>query len=546
MLIYLLQITVCWSLLYLLYAIALSKETFFRLNRFYLLFGLFGGLMIPFLPRPDLTGGATEGGVVYLQTVVIGGMEVVEDTALSIQFAEAVGLADILFWLWAAGVLLFGMRFLYGLQQIYRLCGASETVDYQGVNLVLTPHAHTPFSFLNRLFIPREFDLRDPDNQKIITHERTHLTQRHTLDVLLVELLSIVFWCVPPVHFFKQSLKQIHEYLADGEVLKKTHKKQYGLLLLRQSHQGRMRLFLANYFNQSQLKNRIMMMSKKPSEKRSAWKYLAVLPLLLLLVLAFAERSNTAEFSLLNFSEDSKKVEKIDQKSPVTALEIGDPIKNPDEMPRFPGCEDKPKAEREMCSQTEMLTFIYTHITYPAAAREKKLQGTAVVNFVIGADGVIRNAKMVRDVENAFGDAVLETVAQMPKWIPGKKDGKNVAVEFNLPVKFKLEDNTTEEKKPEQIINVPEKNSLKLKNFSISPNPSDGNFRLQFESDRENLTLLIADMKNQETLLTRRLENFSGSFDERISLQSDSKMLVVIITDKEKEQTFAKMVTLTE
>lgn len=612
MLSYLLELTICWTVLYALYALALREETFFKVNRAYLLFTLLGGIFILLLEWPTASSNAAENAVVYLQTVVIGGMKAVEISAQQTQISSSIGLTDVLLWLYFGGVLIFGMRFLYGLFQIRKLYFTSEKRIYQGTKLVLIPKVQMPFSFLNALFIPQDFNLEESDNQKIIEHERAHLRQRHTIDVLFLEVLSILFWCIPPIYFFKKSLRQIHEYLADAEVLKNTQKKQYGLLLLRQSHQGRMCLSLANHFNQSQLKKRIMMMTKKPSNSRALWKYLAVLPLCFLLVFAFANREEKSEFSIFSFSqndfdqvtvkseirklydtvnevlvEDKKatfgklearfnelmvehpkhreeimfiatetanevgipvalvnvKQEGIELPELICLSNFGDPIcKDADEMPRFPGCEEKTVEERDDCAQYEMLMFIFDNIKYPQEARDKNVKGMVVTRFVVGADGKIRNAKIVRKIGSGCDEAVLEIVAQMPDWIPGKKDGKNVAVEFNLPVKFKLEDDAVEEK-PNLLASLEAQEPLELQNFSISPNPNDGNFKIHFEGEKMPLSLLVFNLKG-EILYNKDLTHFSGNFDETISVETSSETLLVTVTNKKDDRVFWQKVII--
>ena len=92
-------------------------------------------------------------------------------------------------------------------------------------------------------------------------HELAHVRQKHSFDVLLLEILCIAFWWNPVVWFYKKSLREVHEFLADEAVLKTNNRKQYGQLLIKQSH-FRMSIALGNHFTQSQLKNRIMMMTR--------------------------------------------------------------------------------------------------------------------------------------------------------------------------------------------------------------------------------------------------------------------------------------------
>jgi protein TonB len=113
-------------------------------------------------------------------------------------------------------------------------------------------------------------------------------------------------------------------------------------------------------------------------------------------------------------------------------------------MPLFPGCDQSMAyAERKQCADTKMLEFIYGNIKYPAIARENGVEGMAVVSFVIEKDGTVTDAKIVRDPGAKTGDEALRVVQLMNskglKWNPGKQGGRSVRVQFNLPVKFKLE-----------------------------------------------------------------------------------------------------------
>ncbi len=115
-----------------------------------------------------------------------------------------------------------------------------------------------------------------------------------------------------------------------------------------------------------------------------------------------------------------------------------------EDMPRFPGCENLgSKKEKEECAQKKMLEFIYANIKYPPIARENGVEGTAVVTFVVEKDGTVKDVKVVRDIGAGCGDEALRVVELMNKkslkWTPGKQRGKAVRVQFNLPVKFKLQ-----------------------------------------------------------------------------------------------------------
>ncbi len=111
-----------------------------------------------------------------------------------------------------------------------------------------------------------------------------------------------------------------------------------------------------------------------------------------------------------------------------------------EDQPAFPGCENvSDKAEKKKCAETKMLQFIYSNIKYPPIARENGVEGTVYVKFVVEKDGSISAPEIVRDIGAGCGDEALRVVKMMPKWEPGKQRGRAVRVQFNLPVKYKLE-----------------------------------------------------------------------------------------------------------
>ena len=115
-----------------------------------------------------------------------------------------------------------------------------------------------------------------------------------------------------------------------------------------------------------------------------------------------------------------------------------------EQMPRFPGCEDKKTdKEKDDCAKTKMLEYIYNNLKYPAIARENGVEGQVVLQFVVDKDGSIADAKVVRDIGAGCGAEAEKVVNGMnnmgKKWIPGKQRGRPVRVLYTLPVKFKLE-----------------------------------------------------------------------------------------------------------
>ena len=111
-----------------------------------------------------------------------------------------------------------------------------------------------------------------------------------------------------------------------------------------------------------------------------------------------------------------------------------------EEMPRFPGCTNTGDEDAyKSCSQRKMLENIYGNIRYPADARENGLEGMAIIRFVIDKDGSILDAVALRGLCRSIENECLRIINDMPTWEPGTQDGKPVKVQFNLPIRFKLQ-----------------------------------------------------------------------------------------------------------
>lgn len=112
-----------------------------------------------------------------------------------------------------------------------------------------------------------------------------------------------------------------------------------------------------------------------------------------------------------------------------------------EEMPRFPGCETEgmSKKEKKRCAEKALMQFLGKNIRYPELAKEGRIEGTVVMNFVVNEDGSISDINVMRDIGGGCAREAARVIKKMPKWIPGKQIGRPVKVRFNIPIKYKLE-----------------------------------------------------------------------------------------------------------
>lgn len=447
---YLLEVSIIWLALYLVYLLLLSEETFFAWNRWYLLGTMVLGPIIPLLVIPEIFPVARASNNNPSLTV---DWEMRPELQVINASPSAAGPAwqEMLHWVYFLGVVFMALRLLLGLRKIWKKIPYPLKKKWYEPAIIEQNGLKQPFSFFHWVFLNDISQYTADDVEKIISHEKAHVRLKHSLDVLLAEFTTILFWCCPPIYLYRAALRLLHEYQADAVASASIDKKQYGLLLIRQSMSGP-RIAVANYFFHSELKQRIMMMTKHPSTKTAQVKYLVLLPVLFLLLAAFAQKRtadptayNNGKASIISPSETSMQSD--------TGI-----FKIVEEMPRFPGCEELAGAERKNCADKAMVAFIGNHLNYPKVAKDHGIQGIVVVTFVVDEAGKIHNVQTIRDIGAGCGDEAKRVAESMPDFIPGKQKGKNVKVQFNLPIRFQLDDAPLTESK--NIVEQPTKTTF--------------------------------------------------------------------------------------
>jgi TonB family protein len=429
MLTYLFQVTVCLAAFYMLYLCLLSRETFFGINRWYLLGTLLLSLSLPLLSfLPGLLSHQPEIMVSYsLEPVVVGFGEM--SGSLGVSSGSPWWMIALLVLYWSGVCVMLGrcaMR-IFSIRRIYMHRTSAQLDDNH--TIVYSTEVYLPFSFFRWIFLPVDHRFTAKELDEILAHESAHVRAWHSIDILLIELACILLWPSPVIYFYRKSLRRIHEYLADAAVLQDASLQHYGRLLLAQAS-PRMQLALAHQFFHAQLKHRILMMTKDKSRKISILKYATLLPVVagILVLFAFRQSNTIPDNGPMPFLTD-------------TVPGSGLIFKVVEEMPRYPGCEDSGLAGSDLdkCAQRLMLEHIYHELQYPVSAKEAGIQGRSIVQFVVRYDGTITDAVIVRSIGYGTDKEVLRVVNTMPKWRPGHQQGKAVDVQFTLPVQFKLD-----------------------------------------------------------------------------------------------------------
>lgn len=278
---YILKLSVAIALVYLFYITVLRRLTFYQWNRFYLLgYGLLCFALASVNIADFFIPQQTERS--FIQQIPVIAFR--DDPATGSSFSYAALVQVII----AAGALVMLGRLALQLLSLYALRKKSTLIARQDISLYEAPGETAPFSYGNYIFINKSL-YNDVSLREIIAHEMVHVRQRHFLDLLFAEIVCIILWFNPFAWLMRKAIKQNLEFIADDKVLQQgIDKKQYQYLLLRVM--GNNHYSISHHFNLQSLKNRINMMNRIKTARVQLLRFLFLLPLAAILLLAFRKQ----------------------------------------------------------------------------------------------------------------------------------------------------------------------------------------------------------------------------------------------------------------
>ncbi len=398
------------ALFYAFFLLVMRRTTFFRLNRILLLAGTLVCFLLPLLRLRT----------VEVPLLMVGPLtEAASEPALTAG-PSAVSPVPYLELLYILGFLAVLAWTAVAMVRMYRTIRKGATTRLEdGTKLVLTEADVPSFSWGRTIVMSR----KDAEtNPVILQHEKAHIQKKHTQDILLFTVVTLVQWFNPLVWITLSELKLLHEYEADDAVLNHgIDATQYQLLLVRKAV-GDKRFTLANGFQHAKLKNRIDMMLKSPSSgwKRLSW--LAILPFLAgTMFLCNPVRAKVVSADL-----------------PEAALSETAPAALPDTTKGLPysQVEVKPTFNGDEAGAA-FSKWVNENLKYPQAAKDAEVQGRVVAQFVVGSDGKVGDVKILRGVHPDLDAEVVRVISSSPDWTPGYVKGEPVKVTYTFPVVFK-------------------------------------------------------------------------------------------------------------
>ncbi|MNK67402.1 BlaR1 peptidase M56 [compost metagenome] len=302
---FLLKSSLCMLVLLAIYHLFLEREKMHWFNRFYLLTALIISLAAPFITIEVDSNK-------IIKPVAATAMALERATIVPSQNIAALPSTNyIITTVWLLyGIVTFLMliKFIKNINHFIRKANKNPIIKYESATLVLVPEKTLPHTFLNYIFVNREDHEKNTIENELYAHELTHVRQKHTIDILFVELLKIALWFNPLLYFYKKAIQLNHEFLADEKVVSSFDNAVfYQKLLLEKAAIGNP-FYLASNLNFSITKQRLLMMTKSTSKTKSTILKVGLIPVVIGLI-TFLSLKNSNDTETTNKAHYNKYTE---------------------------------------------------------------------------------------------------------------------------------------------------------------------------------------------------------------------------------------------
>ncbi len=404
---YLVESNLCLLCFGLFYLFFISNETDFKFRRYYLIIISLLSLSAPLLKF----GTAPSIGLGIFSEIPT---RILPELVISLQ-SDLVASSPIsaslfyLQWVYWAIAFIITQIFLFQLMQLvwFTFSKSTRVVKKKNYLLINTNGVLPTFSFFNLLFFDNTNQLTDQERERVIKHELTHIKQRHSLDIILMEIIKILFWFNPMVWYLRRETREVHEYLADDNVLKTVDKSGYSALLAKMAL-SQANISLGHHFSKSTTLKRIKMMNNK---KRNVTTWKAITMVLMI----------TFTTTIVSCNDEALKNEiaSVDQSD---VLNIVDKTATPEG------------------GFTAYFEHLASQLKYPAQARKAGIEGKVYVRFIVNKDGSLSNVEVVKGIGAGCDEAARKAVAEAGiSWSIPMQGGKAVRQRLILPITFKLD-----------------------------------------------------------------------------------------------------------
>ncbi|WP_339904404.1 TonB family protein [uncultured Cyclobacterium sp.] len=408
MMIVLLKFIGCSAILLFLFQFFLAKEKAFTLNRWALLLLLPIAMAVPFISLPLWFPQESAVNLSYPVLIHSSPSPAIDSSPVPQTIPTEI-------WLLLGYLTITSLLFAKKLNALIKLISWTKEGSVRPLNtarLILSNKVSTPFSFGNYIFLhPSTYQEGSETTKIIIAHELVHISQKHHIDLAMIEFLSVLCWFNPIVFMVKKAMVLNHEYLADQGVKEIVHPLAYKKLLLNLT-MGKNPMVWTSAISSSTLKQRLIMLNK-PQNKKAKHLNIGYFSLTALVILAGFSLKITA-YPSESISPNSQLYAQAKQNNLL------------DKLPEFKG------------GMAAFSNYVKKEAEFPLHARKNGKEGQVLVQFVVEKDGSVSHVKATKGAGNGFEFLAERIIQNAPAFHPGIQNGRPVRVELTIPLIFSL------------------------------------------------------------------------------------------------------------
>ncbi len=487
---YILQ-TVLFQVVFLvIYDIFHKKDTFFNINRVYLLLSSAVSLIIPLIKVRKIQENIPEEYVVNLSTVFISD-QANETVIPALGMISSTSTIEHINWLtiiYFLGLFISLFLFIRKSTLLYQIHKKSQHLKIGKYIIIIIPDSKEAYSFWKSIYLGDQISSKK--KEQIIAHEIIHLTEKHSLDLLWFELLKIVFWFNPLIYIYQSRCTILHEFIADIKSVQILGKKQYFEGLLNTSFDTKNIKFTNQFTNHSSIKKRIRMLQKSQTKSIAKFKYLFILPILGFMIIFSSFSTESSNKTFIDTTSDIPTKKQTDiQKTPIRAPKKNEkseakkvktkkdsalktvPFSEVGLLPTTINCKDISNRKlMKKCVSDEIKNFVLKNFDMDVAKKAGLTgENRFYARFTIDTIGMITNIQ-VRGPLPKIEEEVKRVISSLPQMIPGQINDQKVNVLYSLPVAIHLDNEKEEQNRVIQRLDLTDNDILTESLSSIEKN----------------------------------------------------------------------------
>ncbi|WP_183562648.1 M56 family metallopeptidase [Mucilaginibacter sp. SP1R1] len=408
---YLIEANVYLAVFYAGYCAFLNKETYYTLNRVYLLVSCLVSFLLPVIQIGTLKPMEPEVKTLTFVIRATGAKPVIAQLQ-----ASHITMQDILVYAYLLGVIVLTILLLFKLFRLLKMTRIGDKLVNDKYKMVNIEDSNVAFSFFNYLFIGS----KTLGSDIIIRHELVHIRQKHSADIVFLEIMKIMNWFNPFIYLVQISLKTVHEYIADEQTAAyETDALTYSSFLVNNAYGLSGPSVTHSFFNYNLLKKRIIMLNQKRSGNLARLKYLVAVPICAALLCA----------STLGFSKTYGWVDLAPQKiKALTAMDTGGESQHL-KVPKYM-LQPPPPPTLVKDAYVNLFNYLNKTINYPETALKNEKAGLVIVSVNVKNDHKLYDIKIIKKASDEFNNEVVKALSAYNGLVTDKPGEHKVAINF--------------------------------------------------------------------------------------------------------------------